>query len=206
MDIEYITFPERRARAEYMAKRFRHYLKGKILDVGCDKAYLKGFLQGVEYTGIDIMGNPDIRLNLEEVDALPFDDAVFDCVVCADVLEHLDNLHFIVDEIIRVSKRYIIISMPNNWANARRAIARGKGSIGHYGLPEEPPLDRHKWFFSLSEAIDFFRKQAKKKNFLLLRCLQMRNQGPYLSDCCEGHFIPLKYAILIAMPILYGSL
>ena len=56
---------------------------------------------------------------------------------------------------MRVSRGCIILSLPNNWANARRPIARGRGAIGHYGLPLEPPVDRHKWFFSLAEARQF---------------------------------------------------
>ena len=92
---EYIAFKERENRSRYIAERFGRFLNGKILDVGCDKAVLKTLLKGVNYTGIDIAGNPDIQLNLENVAQLPFDNEYFDCVVCSDVLEHLDNLHSI---------------------------------------------------------------------------------------------------------------
>ena len=162
MQIDYVTFKERSDRSRYIADRFDNYLQGKILDVGCDKAVLKGLVKDIEYTGIDIGGTPDIEINLEEVDKLPFADKQFDCVVCSDVLEHLDNLHHIFSELVRVSSRYLIISLPNNWANARRPIERGKGSIAHYGLPAEPPKDRHKWFFGLSEAIEYLRAQEMK--------------------------------------------
>jgi hypothetical protein len=79
------------------------------------------------------------------------------------VLEHLDSIHHIFHELVRVSEKYLVISLPNNWANARRPIARGKGVIAHYGLPTSPPADRHKWFFGYTEAAAFLTEQALAK-------------------------------------------
>lgn len=168
MRVEHVSFQTRSARSEYIVNRFRQFLAGKILDVGCDKALVRTLLPNVDYTGVDVVGDPDIRLNLEDIDELPFDNGAFDCVLCSDVLEHLDNLHHIFGELVRVAKKHLIISLPNNWANARRPIARGKGSFGHYGLPIDPPQDRHKWFFSLSEAINFIKEQGKKYPIAIL--------------------------------------
>ena len=68
-----------------------------FLDVGCDEALLKTLLApDIKYTGIDVAGKPDIVLNLEKIERLPFDDSTFDCVICSDVLEHLDKLPFYV--------------------------------------------------------------------------------------------------------------
>ena len=91
MKVDYIQFKERKARPQYLYDNFKHLLNGKVLDVGCDRAVLRDMLDKVEYTGIDIAGAPDITINLEEIDRLPFEDNQFDCVVCTDVLEHLDN-------------------------------------------------------------------------------------------------------------------
>jgi SAM-dependent methyltransferase len=143
-------------------------LTGKILDVGCDEAVLRRVLSDVDYTGVDVAGDPDVRLNLEDIDRLPFGDNAFDCVLCSDVLEHLDNLHHIFSELVRVTKNYLIISLPNNWANARRPIGRGKGSSRHYGLPIDRPQDRHKWFFSLSEAVHFIKEQEKRHSISMI--------------------------------------
>lgn len=162
MKVKYISFKEREERSKYISDRFGGFLKGKVLDVGCDKAVLKRLLPDITYAGVDVSGEPDIRLNLESIDNLPFENNSFDCVVCSDVLEHLDNLHHTFGELIRVSKKYIIISLPNNWVNARRPISRGKGSIAHYGLPVDPPQDRHKWFFNMLDAVNFIKGQAGK--------------------------------------------
>jgi hypothetical protein len=75
--------------------------------------------------------------------------------VCTDVLEHLDNLHAIFGELLRVAGAFVVLSLPNNWMAARVPIRRGHGNFAHYGLPLERPADRHKWFFNLQQARDF---------------------------------------------------
>jgi len=157
---EYVTFPDRESRSRYVGSRFSKYLRGSVLDVGCFEAPLRGLLKEVEYVGVDVCGDPDVRVDLETSPPLPFESDRFDCVLCIDVLEHLDNLHAVFVDLIRMSKRHVIVSLPNCWCDARRPIARGKGSFGHYGLPFEKPVDRHKWFFSLTQARDFFTHMA----------------------------------------------
>lgn len=168
MKVQYDSFTDRARRAEYVAKNFGHLLTGKVLDVGCSKAWLKKLLPNAQYLGVDISGEPDIQLNLEEARRLPFGDAEFDCVVCTDVLEHLNNLHEIFGELVRVSRRHVIVSLPNCWTNARRPIERGKGSFAHYGLPLDPVLDRHKWFFNLTDAVAFASGQAERNKLAVV--------------------------------------
>jgi len=38
----------------------------------------------------------------------------------------------------------------------RRPIEKGRGTFAFYGLPAQKPQDRHKWFFGLSEAWEFY--------------------------------------------------
>ncbi|RMG49500.1 MAG: class I SAM-dependent methyltransferase [Gammaproteobacteria bacterium] len=159
MQLERVHFARRADRSRYIADRFGHALQPSLLDVGCDRAVLRELLPLERYTGIDMGGTPDLRLDLEATERLPFEDESFDAVVCSDVLEHLDNLHPMFDELVRVASRHILISLPNNWCNARRPIARGKGHMAHYGLPLERPVDRHKWFFGFSEAREFLQGQ-----------------------------------------------
>jgi len=168
MLVDYVNFYKREERTGYIFEKFQKYFGRKILDVGCDKAVLKTFIDDVEYTGLDVSGIPDVCLDLEKIDRLPFDDSSFDCVICADVLEHLDNLHLVFSELVRVTKRHLIIAWPNNWVNARVPIERGYGPFKHYGLPAEKPQDRHKWFFSLSEAKHFVQEQIRKNGDIQL--------------------------------------
>lgn len=155
MQVDAVRFTERADRTEYMVHHFGRHISGAVLDVGCDRAVLKDLVEGLDYLGIDVAGEPDMTVNLEQVERLPFEDGQFDCVVCTDVLEHLDNLHAIFDELLRVSRSRVVMSLPNCWALARVPIRRGRGSFSHYGLPTDRPMDRHKWFFSAGEAVDF---------------------------------------------------
>ncbi len=167
--VDYTRFNQRRDRTAYLADHFRQYLQGSILDVGCDQAVLKQLLPDQPYTGIDVAGTPDIQLDLEKIDRLPFDDAHFGAVVCTDVLEHLDNLHAMFDELLRVSGRYVVMALPNCWQVARVPISRGRGGFAHYGLPADRPADRHKWFFSYSQAHAFVTEQLRRRPAWKLR-------------------------------------
>ena len=72
---EYVLFPNRRARSLYVRERFSDYLKESVLDVGCFEAHLRDLLpEDVSYTGVDVEGSPDLVLNLEKVEILPFEE------------------------------------------------------------------------------------------------------------------------------------
>lgn len=162
MNIHRHFFTQRVDRTQFLYNNYKEVFQESVLDVGCYEAPLRDILpKNVAYTGIDIAGNPDITLNLEECDQLPFDDNSFRNVICIEVLEHLNRLHFIIDEIFRVAQKEVIISLPNCWASARTPIERGNGSIAHYGLPIEAPIDRHKWFMNVSEIHSFFTNYAQ---------------------------------------------
>ena len=150
------AFKTRKERTVWTIKYFNHlFKKNKVLDVGCDNAPLRKLIGSHNYTGIDLSGKPDLKINLEAVRKLPFKTQGFDTVICIEVLEHLDNLHQISKDIFRVSNNNVLIFLPNAWRDARVKIQRGEGSIAHYGLPLKNPLDRHKWFFTTQEAIIF---------------------------------------------------
>lgn len=171
VELDYVRFVDRDARAHYIVDRFGDLLGGRVLDVGCDRARVRKLLPHLDYTGIDIGGEPDLVLNLEQIDRLPFPDNYFDCVLCSDVLEHLDNIHWVFGQLARVTRAHLIVSLPNNWCCARKRLERGSGSISHYGLPAEPCPDRHKWFFNLSEAAQFVRAQAEKHQLGIQRMI-----------------------------------
>src|SRR5690606_26601451 len=65
------------------------------------------------------------------------------------------------------SRRSVILSLPNCWSSARQPIQRGRGSFLHYGLPLDPPLDRHKWFFNISDTIGFLNGQQERSGFTI---------------------------------------
>lgn len=158
----YVRFETRTDRPRFLAERYPMLLEGRLLDVGCDRAVLRDLCGAGQYVGMDLSPEADLRHDLMADPRLPFEDGAFDAVVCSDVLEHLEDLHLVFDELVRVSRRWLLVTLPNNWNSARQRLQRGKGAIAHYGLPLEKPVDRHRWFFSFSEAAEFFRGQAAR--------------------------------------------
>lgn len=155
IETSYGNFSVRQFRPQFVLDQFPEIFSSTVLDIGSDAGVIKAHLGPEKVTGVDLNPAADITINLDEVEQLPFEDGQFKTVLCLDVLEHLENLHRIMAEAVRVSSRWVLISLPNPWASARLRIARGKGSIVHYGLPLEPTQDRHRWFFSCGEALDF---------------------------------------------------
>jgi ubiquinone/menaquinone biosynthesis C-methylase UbiE len=164
-----LLYGSRQERAEYVFKKYGNFLEGSVLDVGCGEAYLKKYVTG-EYVGVDIAGNPDISVDLEK-GKIPFKDDSFDCVVCTDVLEHIDDIHKVFVELTRVTNKYVILSLPNDWAPFLGRILMGyRNSPKFYGLPITKPKDRHKWFFNCEEAKAFVYGMAKRTNTRVIRC------------------------------------
>jgi SAM-dependent methyltransferase len=171
--IRYRHFPssvysDREGRNRFVGEHFKECLSGKVVNVGGGgKKHLASWLpHGCEYTEIDVAGQPDIFIDLEKNLPIPFEDGSFDAVVCTDVLEHLDNFHAVFDELCRLSRRYVIISLPNAWASNKWRWVRGTGASGKfYGLPSQAPVDRHKWFFSFSEAEKFLIERSSVRQF-----------------------------------------
>jgi len=92
-----------------------------VLDVGCGDARVSRRLAGpscrlvgVDYSGLSLktLGFPAVSAASER---LPFRDASFDLVLCCEVLEHLPSgaLEGTVEELKRVARRYILVSVPN---------------------------------------------------------------------------------------------
>ena len=95
-------------------------LKGlKILDLGCGGGLLSEEFakEGAKVTGIDISENSlkiakthasknnlTITYKKGYAENIPANDDTFDAVICADCLEHVDNLEKVISEISRVLK------------------------------------------------------------------------------------------------------
>jgi 2-polyprenyl-3-methyl-5-hydroxy-6-metoxy-1,4-benzoquinol methylase len=180
---EFVRFRVRADRPTFIGHRFRAYLKGKILDVGCDQAVLRGILGSDRYTGVGMTEEANIKTNLEYADRLPFDDASWSTVVCLDTLEHLNNLHTVCGELFRIAQEHVIISLPNCWCQARRSLACGAGAVWQYGLTAVPPPDRHKWFFNTEEACKFLTAQTQRKDIAveIVELVALENRRPLIN-------------------------
>lgn len=180
---ELVRFRTRADRPAYIGRRFDAYLQGRILDVGCDEAVLRNLVGPKRYTGVGLTAESDVKADLEHCARLPFEDAAWDTVLCLDTLEHLNNLHSICGELFRIAARYVIISLPNCWCQARRSLASGSGNIWQYGLSQEAPADRHKWFFNTEQACDFLAAQSHRKDpqVEILEFVALENRRPLIN-------------------------
>jgi SAM-dependent methyltransferase len=193
-------YTDRETKARFVYEKYKSILKGKILDVGADQCSLRKHLpEDVEYTGIGLGGNPDlISIDLEK-EKIPFPDNSFDCVLCLDVLEHLENIHDIFDNLCKITKKWLVVSLPNPWAVFMDCLQKSKykedRNIKFYGLTEEREDDRHKWFFSSSEANAFVRHKADKNNMELCD-LYIENESR------DGLFTPRNWKDKIRLKLI----
>jgi ubiquinone/menaquinone biosynthesis C-methylase UbiE len=113
---------------------------GSLLDVGCAEGYYMRLLAGgskVSYAvGLDIAINyiikarrnlPGRSLVLGDAHNLPFKDSSFDLVLCSEVLEHTLNPKAALEELIRVSRNHILITVPGE--NLPHYLARRLGLL-----------------------------------------------------------------------------
>ena len=106
----------------------------KVLDVGCRDMELKSYLpNNVKYTAVDIKPQPgiiEVDLNKQ---TLPFNDGEFDYVFCLEVLEHIHSPYNVIAELKRVSKKYVIISVPNpyHYRDVIKHLLRIPDKVGH---------------------------------------------------------------------------
>lgn len=101
----------------------------KVLDVGCGLGYGMDIMsaRASEVHGVDVdekavkyatkhakSNNPKIsQIKVYDGYNLPYKDNEFDVITCVDVLEHVEDYDRFIDELLRVSKRAVLISTPN---------------------------------------------------------------------------------------------
>ena len=133
-----------------------------LADLGCRTMDLKPLLVGCsEYIGTDLMpGEGVVQCDLEQ-GLKQFQTNSYDVVVALDVLEHLENCHNLLHEMIRVSRRSVYISLPNMYHFIFRLRFMFKGNLsGKYDFPVDKILDRHRWVLSFEEAVRFVEHNA----------------------------------------------
>ena len=137
------TNPIQKALIDNFYKTFYKMLKPlkvtSILDVGCGEGFTLKKLEekkiGKKNEGIDYSSDaikigrkiyPELNLKKGDVYKLDYPDNSFDLAICTEVLEHLADPAKAVAEIKRVTKKYIVFSVPNEPFFIMANFLRGK--------------------------------------------------------------------------------
>ena len=120
-----------------------------VLDVGCGEGFTLARLkkekigklyEGIEYDEsaieLGIKLYPSLRITKGDIYNLSYKSNSFDLVVCTEVLEHLENPKKAYRELIRVSRKYVLLSVPNEPFFTIQRIARFQ-NILHLGAHPE---------------------------------------------------------------------
>jgi ubiquinone/menaquinone biosynthesis C-methylase UbiE len=110
-----------------------------VLDVGCGEGITLKKLEekkigknneGIDYSSTAIkIGKkiyPQLKLSKGDIYKLDFKDNSFDLLICTEVLEHLKDPAKAVEEMKRVTSKYILISVPNEPFFIMANFLRGK--------------------------------------------------------------------------------
>lgn len=125
-----------------------------VLEIGCGEGVLlynmAHSLDGKKVAAIDIdekeietarKNIPFAEPRVGSAYKLPFADGQFDLVICCEVMEHLEDPKKALEEIQRVSKKYCVLSVPNepvwcllNMARGAHLLSLGNtpGHINHW--------------------------------------------------------------------------
>jgi SAM-dependent methyltransferase len=139
---------------------------GSVLDVGCRRRELREHLpEDVRYVGLDLFPPADVIASAEE--PLPFDDDSFESVVLADVLEHLNDPHRALDEAMRVSRRSVVVLLPNLFTLVFRIYFAVLGRMPgqKYAFGPDSQVDRHRWIMNFDQAESFTAGRAVLANW-----------------------------------------
>lgn len=118
--------PRIKEREEFIYELFPNNVNS-VLDVGCGDGYLTIKLIELKYAkiifGVDLSYTRMKRAKAQSKNSnfcvassysLPYKANSFDLVLCTEVLEHLEDFYIAFSEILRVAKKYILITVPNN--------------------------------------------------------------------------------------------
>lgn len=125
------TNPIQRFLLDRFNKRLVEYIRDcrdvhNILDVGCGEGFslslikksgILATLSGIDASRVALaLGKkefPDLDLSHGDIYKLKAKDRAFDLVLCTEVLEHLTYPDKALEELKRVSRKYVIISVPH---------------------------------------------------------------------------------------------
>jgi 2-polyprenyl-3-methyl-5-hydroxy-6-metoxy-1,4-benzoquinol methylase len=179
----------------------------RVLDLGCSTGWLAAALKErgpVEVVGIErepayaaVARERCDRVVVGDVQDVPSDLGRFDCLVAADVLEHLVDPWSALEGYVRLLEPgcRAVISLPNasHWTTYA-ALARGSWPRRPEGIHDATHL---RWF-TLRDAIELCEhaglvvEQVERRRWLLWRGTRLDRYAPDLSPFTFQHIISAR--------------
>ena len=141
-----MAYKDKNYLSEKALELLRDYAPGKLLEAGAGDGVLSDELAnlGFEVIACDLnekrFKNRVPNITFRSIDlnsSLPFGDNLFDYVSCLEVIEHLENPHFLIAEFGRVLKNngLLVISTPNILNLKSRLRFLFEGSYEYFRKP-----------------------------------------------------------------------
>ncbi len=103
---------------EFITRNIQMNKSDKLIEIGCGSGYL---LDKISKLGYNIVGCDLVDVGLSkkglsfvqgDIESLPFSENEFDVVICNHTLEHIIDVAKAVEELKRIAKKKIIITVP----------------------------------------------------------------------------------------------
>ncbi len=165
----------------------------RILDVGCGNGYFTYYFAKTNPTvGIDnsetmLQQNPNKDLVLGSAADLPFKDDSFDLVFCSNLLHHLEDPLNALQEMKRVSRKFVAVSEPNSL---------NPGMFLFEIIVEE---ERAALKFHLGHLKQLFGKSG-------LKLLYAKNMGSIVPNKTPAFLVPILKPLDVEHPLGFYSL
>lgn len=152
-----------------------------MLDIGARDRRLATQLdlQKINYFTADVDTGYDYQIDLENGLSLP--DCAFDYVVALDVLEHVEHIHTGFHELARITRKKLIIALPNMSTLFRRWLYLRYGHLGtkKFDLYPEHQGDRHRWLTVYPQINCFIADKAERTGFVIDSVIEEIEVGFY---------------------------
>jgi hypothetical protein len=151
---------------------------GTLLDVGARDRVLRQHVdpKRIRYLSCDFDPGHDYSFDLEK--PVPLPDRSFDFVAALDVLEHVEATHAAFQELLRLARRRVFISLPNMNSLKYRGRFLFTGRLnGKYLLLPQHQGDRHRWLPIYAEIYPFICCNAERAGFVTAAAYNIVESG-----------------------------
>jgi hypothetical protein len=196
-------------RSKYaIAAQLLHGIHGTLLDVGARDGVLRRSIagDGLVFRTADLTPGCDVVVDLER--GLAFEDGAFDYTVALDVLEHIEHIHAAFCELARVTRRQLLLGLPNFASLARRVRFLAKGHLGtdKYDLLPQHQGDRHRWLTTHAHALHFVASNAEANGFAVTRVIgEVEGARPWTRALGRAAAVVLPPGLVVGRDIVLLS-